>query len=61
MAVEIISAISREDVERKINKYLGLDFEPYGDLISSRAVRYRKEMAHPYYFNAKTLKIIADE
>lgn len=46
MAVEIISAIAREDVERKINKYLRLGFEIYGDLISSRAVRYRKEMAH---------------
>ena len=46
MAVKIISTIAREYVERGINKYLGLDFEPYDNLISSRAVRYGKEMAH---------------
>lgn len=46
MIYKIVSATSREDVERGINKYLGLDFEPYGDLISSRAVRCGKEMAH---------------
>lgn len=33
MIYKIVSATSREDVERGINKYLGLDFEPYGDLI----------------------------
>lgn len=41
---KLISIVIREDVERGINKYLILDFEPYGDLISSRAVRYGKEM-----------------
>ena len=43
---KLISTVIREDVERGINKYLGLGFEPYENLISSRAVRYRKEMAH---------------
>lgn len=43
---KLISTVIREDVERGINKYLGLDFEPYGDLISNRSVRYGKEMAH---------------
>lgn len=43
---ELVSTVIRDDVERGINKYLGLGFEPYGNLISSRAVRYRIEMAH---------------
>lgn len=43
---KLISTVIREDVERGINKYLGLGFEPYENLISSRSVRYRKEMAH---------------
>lgn len=43
---KLISTVIREDVERGINKYLGLGFEPYENLISSRAVRYRKEMVH---------------
>lgn len=43
---KLISTVIREDVEIRINKYLGLGFEPYENLISSRAVRYRKEMVH---------------
>lgn len=43
---KLVSTVIREDLERGINKYLGLGFEPYKNLISSRAVRYRKEMAH---------------
>ena len=43
---ELVSNVRREDVEGWIDKCLRQEFEPYENLISSRAVRYRKEMSH---------------
>ena len=43
---ELVSNVIREDVEGWIDKCLRQGFEPYKNLISSRSVKYRKEMSH---------------
>lgn len=43
---KLISTVLKDDVENGINKYIRLGFEPYGNFVSNRAVRNKKEIAH---------------